>query len=352
MTRRRWWVAAGVGAVVTVAVAGGVLVATGGGEDDASAARDASESTATVVRGDLSATVSASGTLTYRARPDGSPYAVVNGAVGTYTMLPEVGDEVACGDVLYRVDDQPVLLLCGAIPAWRELRIGDHGRDVRQLVRNLRRLGYAHADDGDAFTWRTQQALRSLQRARGLDATGTLALDEAVVLPSAVRIARTTAQLGGVARPGSVVAQATSTALVAQVNVEAFRRGDVHVGDRARIVLPGSEATTGRVERIGRVTTETVVPVFVALDRPRAARGLDAATVRVEIATAGVEDVLGVPVVALVGTSDDALAVEVVRTGGRRELVAVETGLFDAASGRVQVDGDLREGDRVVVPPS
>jgi hypothetical protein len=31
-------------------------------------------------------------------------------------------------------------------------------------------------------------------------------------------------------------------------------------------------------------------------------------------------------------------------------LVAVTLGLFDPAAGRVQVRGDLRAGDRVVVP--
>jgi hypothetical protein len=30
--------------------------------------------------------------------------------------------------------------------------------------------------------------------------------------------------------------------------------------------------------------------------------------------------------------------------------VAVELGLFDDVAGRVQVEGDLHEGDRVVVP--
>jgi hypothetical protein len=40
-----------------------------------------------------------------------------------------------------------------------------------------------------------------------------------------------------------------------------------------------------------------------------------------------------------------------VRADGRRELVAVKLGLFDTAGGRVQVvQGDLRRGDRVVVP--
>ena len=81
--------------------------------------------------------VSQDGTLTYRARSDGSPYAVINQARGTYTKLPDDGDKVDCGDVLYRVDDHPVLLLCGTVPAYRDLHMGDKGKDVRQLNRNL-----------------------------------------------------------------------------------------------------------------------------------------------------------------------------------------------------------------------
>ncbi len=69
-----------------------------------------------------------------------------------------------------------------------------------------------------------------------------------------------------------------------------------------------------------------------------------------EITTKGVESALSVPVTAIVGRSGGGFAVEVVRDGGRRELVAVELGLFDTAGGRVQIDGDLREGDQVVVP--
>ena len=63
-----------------------------------------------------------------------------------------------------------------------------------------------------------------------------------------------------------------------------------------------------------------------------------------------VESALSVPVTALVGKSGGGFAVEVVRAGGRRELVAVKLGLFDTAGGRVQVEGDLHEGDQVVVP--
>jgi hypothetical protein len=153
--KRTTWVPA---VVVAVAVIGGVLVLTGG-DHTTRAAQAAQANTAPVERGELSAVVSQSGTLRYRARPDGSPFSVINHARGTYTELPEVGDEVGCGRVLYRVDDTPVLLLCGPVPAYRALREGAAGRDVRQLNRNLRVRGA-----GRAFTAKTEKALEALQR--------------------------------------------------------------------------------------------------------------------------------------------------------------------------------------------
>ncbi len=125
--------------------------------------------------------VSQDGTLTYRARSDGSPYSVINQARGIYTKLPDDGDKVDCGDVLYRVDDKPVLLLCGTVPAYRDLHRGDVGRDVRQLNRNLHKLGYdaepqVRIDrDDNAFTAKTEKALEALQHGKGVDVTGALA---------------------------------------------------------------------------------------------------------------------------------------------------------------------------------
>ena len=103
----------------------------------------------------------------------------------------------------------------------------------------------------------------------------------------------------------------------------------------------------GRVARAPGGRGAATVPAYVRLDDPHAARGLDRAAVRVEITTAGVARALSVPVTAITGGGS---AVEAVRAGARRERVAVELGLFDSAGGRVQVEGALREGDRVVVP--
>ena len=170
--------------------------------------------------------VSLDGTLTYRARSDGSPYSVINQARGTYTKLPDDGDKVGCGDVLYRVDDDPVLLLCGTVPAYRDLRIGrrGQGRPSAQPEPARARLRRRAADD-DRSPRRRRQALEQLQHDKGLDATGALDLGDAVFLPKPVRIAKVTGELGGSARPGAPVAQATSDTLEVQVRPRGVAAG-------------------------------------------------------------------------------------------------------------------------------
>jgi hypothetical protein len=344
------------GAAVLVAVAAtGAVVVLSGGEQATAAAQGASASTAPVQKGKLSATVSQDGTLTYRARPDGSPFSAINHARGTYTKLPAAGDEIDCGEVLYRVDDKPVLLLCGTVPAYRALHVGDAGQDIRQLNRNLHVRGA-----GDAFTSKTENALKALQRRKGAHVTGALALGDAVFLPEAVRIAKVTGQLGGSALPGAQALSATSDTLHVQVNLDPAEQGQVKRADRAQITLPGNTTVTGKVDGFGRVAeapadqgssaADATISTYISLDDPGKARGLDRAPVGVQITTKGVDDALSVPVTALVGKSGGGFAVEVVRAGGRRELVAVTVGLFDTADGRVQVDGDLRERDPVAVP--
>jgi multidrug efflux pump subunit AcrA (membrane-fusion protein) len=174
------------------------------------------------------------------------------------------------------------------------------------------------------------------------------------------RIAKVTGQLGGSALPGAQALSATSDRLHVQVNLDPAEQGQVKRADRAQITLPGNTTVTGKVDGFGRVAeapagqgssaADATISTYISLDDPGKARGLDRAPVGVQITTKGVDDALSVPVTALVGKSGGGFAVEVVRAGGRRELVAVTVGLFDTADGRVQVEGDLREGDPVAVP--
>ena len=349
--RRRTGAAAAAAAVSVAAICGVVVLS--GADRPAAAAQGPAADTVRVQKGELSAMVSQGGTLTYRARSDGSPYRVINQARGVYTSLPDNGDEVACGGVLYRVDDHPVLLLCGTVPAYRALHVGDRGRDVRQLNRNLR-------VSGSVFTRRTKTALERLQRRKGIHATGSLPLGDAVFLPEAAHIAKVTGELGEFAQPGAPVVEATSDTLHVQVNLDPSQQGEVKKGDRAQITLPGNTPVMGRVEGLGRVAeapagqgstpADATIATFISLDDPAKAGGLDKAPVDVDITTKGVDDALSVPVAALVGKSGGGFAVEVVRGGDRRELVAVTLGLFDTGNGRVQVEGRLNQNDLVVVP--
>jgi hypothetical protein len=242
--------------------------------------------------------------------------------------------------------------------------LGDSGRDVAELNANLVHLGYATRaqldPSSDSFGSETASALEKLQSKLGEAQTGTLGLGDAVFLPQSVRIAKVTGELGGSARPGAQAMDATSATLEVQVALDPSQQDEVKGGDRVRITLPGNESVTGKVDRLGRVAQVpagqdnnaggATIPAYISLDDPEEARGLDRAPVQVEITTKGVASVLSVPVTALVGKSGGGFAVEVVRDGARRELVAVTPGLFDTAGGRVEVHGDLRERDRVVVP--
>lgn len=359
--RRRRRVIAGV--VVLIVASGTAVVALRpfGGSGTAGNAIDNASPTslATVTRQTLASRTNVNGTLGYAGS-----YGVVNQGSGTLTALPAVGDVIEPGEVLYRVDGKPVVLLLGRAPAYRSLMRGMRGPDVRRLNANLVKLGYAGREDldptSDRFGWRTARALRKLQARLGLTRTGTLPLGQAVFLPTAARITEVTATLGTSAPPGASILSATSTRRRVSIDLEAARQGLVRVGDRVTITLPDGRTTRGVVSKVGSVATTSsdseeaspTIPVEVTPTHPAQTGRLDQAPVLVSITTDRVKDALVVPVSALLALAGGGYAVEVDDNGSRR-LVPVELGLFDDAEGLVQVTGSgLEEGQHVVVPAS
>jgi hypothetical protein len=171
---------------------------------------------------------------------------VVGGASGIFTELPGVGQVVGCGQVLYRVTDSPVVLLCGTTPAYRSLLEEDRGPDVAQLNANLVALGYATRADldpsSDYFGPGTAYALERLQARLGVEQTGSLSDGQAVFLPGPLRITKVTATLGTGAGPDALVAQAASTRRQVVVDLDAAQ-SNVKVGDRVTITLPSNQVT-------------------------------------------------------------------------------------------------------------
>lgn len=367
--RRRWWVVSGLVLLLGAATVG--VVVTDPFRAAAKKAGDgpAATSLATVNRQSLRAQTQVDGTLGYAGS-----YTVLNRGHGTITWLPGLGTVIRQGGVLYRLDGEPVLLLYGRTPAYRDLAEGATaddvtGPDVRQLNAALVALGYATTDQldptSDEFGWETKAAVKRLQADHGLEETGRLALGSVVFLPRALRVATEPLARGATAPPGATVLTGTSTRRIVSVDLDVAQQGQVRRGDPVTVTLPDNTTTPGVVTAVGKVATtpsggnggdgnsSPTVEVTVTLRRPAAAGSLDQAPVLVGIVTAHADGVLVVPVTALLALAGGGCAVEVAGAGGARHLVAVTLGLFDGADGLVQVSGTgLSAGQRVVVPSS
>lgn len=151
--------------------------------------------------------------------------------------------------------------------------------------------------------------------------------------------------------------QATSTNRQVVVNLDAAEQTEVAVGETVQITLPDGQATPGVLSSIGTVASSSgssasgaTLPVYITLKRPRTAGALDQAPVTVEITTAAINHALIVPIDALLALSGGGYAVETVNAQRIHKLAAVTLGTFDDANGTVQVTGELRPGQRIVVP--
>jgi peptidoglycan hydrolase-like protein with peptidoglycan-binding domain len=348
-----------VAGVVAVAVLGGAgwLAAGYPGLDRGSgaAAPAAPLSTATVARQDLSGQTKVAGTLGYAGSAT-----VQSPLQGRITWLPTAGQVVGRGGTLLSVDNQPVQLLYGTLPPWRDLAKGvDDGPDVKQLEQNLVALGYDpdHQITVDNhYTWATKAAVKRWQKARGLAQTGVFTTTmPAVFLPWAARVAALSGSVGGQAAPGQPAYTATSSRHQVTVDLDVSQQSYVHPGDRVDVVLPDGRHAKGRISDVGRVAVtsgsgdqqKTTIPVTVALDDPRAGGRLDQAPVDVYVTTESRKGVLAVPVSALLALAEGGYAVEVIDAAGQHHLVAVRLGVF--SNGMVEVAGSgLRAGMRVV----
>ncbi|MEV0730683.1 peptidoglycan-binding protein [Polymorphospora sp. NPDC050346] len=350
MNRRAAGLAA---AAVVVAVAGGVAAVAGRGAPDPGTPDRAGlpPATAVITRQTLVDAENADGELGY-----GTARTVNGRLTGTLTALAEVGATVRRGQVLYRVDDVPVVLLHGPLPAYRTLAPSVEGADVRQFERNLRALGYTGFTADDHYTGATADAVRRWQRDLGVEPTGRVEPGHLVHASGDARIETHQAAVGDATQSNQPVLTVTGTVRLVTVTLPAAAGRLAAEGAAVTVTLPDGRTTTGRITAVRTVVTlasdtnptENRIEVTVTGDDPDALAGHDHATVTVAFTASRRDDVLTVPVAALLALAEGGYGVEVV-DGSTTRVVAVETGLF--AAGRVEVTGaGLAEGQRVGVP--
>jgi hypothetical protein len=368
---RRRWRAVLVVIVVVVIGAAALAVAVvlkGATAPEASGPGAFKTSTALVTRRTLVSQTQVSATLA-----DAGSYTIVNQASGTVTALPVPGKTVRQGGVLYRVSGNPVMLMYGNVPDYRDMSESLTGADVRELNRALIALGYITRADVLApglgmeyFSTATAAAWQAYQTALGVTApSAKVTLGQVVFLPTAAKISTWASAVtpGITAAPGAPLMTATSDSPVVTIALDTSQQAEVKAGDTVSIMLPRGNTTPGVVTSVGTVATTnatthaTTITVLVALKHRAVARQLSSAPVTVSITTGVVRNALVVPVTALLaqpaqgpGATGGGYAVEVASAGGHY-LVPVSVGMIDNATGLVQVTSSrLAAGQRVVVP--
>ena len=382
MSRRRTVMV--VGAAVLMAVVGTIAVALAS-DDPAPAARaPEAPATATVERTDLRQTKDMTGQLGYAGART-----LTGRTTGIVTWLPGEGAVLSRGDVVYRADDQPVVLLYGDTPLYRTIGTpapmpaaddegneGDDspapptpaagagqplvGPDVEVLEQNLYRLGFLRTTPDERTTSYTVEAIKAWQRSLGEVVTGRVDPARVVVLPGRSRIDHVAATLGDTATED--VADLTSVEKEVTVPVEAADTAGLRPRVAVTVTLPDGTQTDGSIDTVGRRATapddadsssgppDAQIVMTVTLDDRSAARHLDAGPVTVTVPGTVHEDVLVVPVGSLLALREGGYALQVVRSHDKTVLVPVETGLF--VDGSVEVTGAGLDAGQTIVTAS
>jgi peptidoglycan hydrolase-like protein with peptidoglycan-binding domain len=361
LARRAAVTAAGVVAAGSVAVAAtgfGFDLSNGG--EHSGGRSDLPPATATVNRQTLVDRQSETGDLGY-----GDTTSVSSRLSGTLTGLPATGSIVKRGQSLYHLDDSPVVLLYGSLPAYRTLSPGTEGADVEQLERNLRALGYTGFAVDDEYTSATASAVKEWQDDLGLPETGTVDLGRVVYGKGAVRIDSHELALGDAVQPGAAVLAYTGTSRAVTVDLDMNDQRLARRGRPVTVTLPNDKQVKGTISKVETVVDSsgddngggggggsndptTKIRVTISLDADKALSGFGDASVDVGFTASQRRNVLTVPVAALLALAEGGYGVQVVE-GTTTRIVAVETGMF--ADGRVEVIGKgLAAGTTVGVP--
>ncbi|WP_405148426.1 peptidoglycan-binding protein [Sphaerisporangium sp. NBC_01403] len=294
---------------------------------------------APIVRTTLLEHKTVQGTLGYAGRRD-----VLAAGTGRLTWRPTAGRVLDIGKRVYQVDGVDVVLLYGDVPAYRVLKEGLKGKDVRELETSLSILGYTGFTVDDTYSKATADAVRRWQGDRKLKKTGTV--DPATIwfTPGPVRVESRKTTPGQSVTPGMPVLSVTSSRRVVIVPLKVDDYRLARKGTRVTVTLPDGRTVKGSVTQIGSTVKdsqegsgEKQSTVDVTVSVPGSVRRFERAPVDVTLVSDRRKDVLAVPVSALIAMPGGGYGVTLVGPGGTTRDVKVTTGMF--AAGKVEVSG-------------
>jgi len=363
---------AAIAGVIGLALGAGGVVATSlfGGSDTTKARDVVALKTVASESRDVDLYTEYAGTLGY-----GDAVKIVTRGSGVLTSVPAAGTDLARGQVAFAIDEQPVALMYGDLPAWRSLSTSSTpGPDILQLETNLAALGYG---DGltvdDTFTSVTAAALKKFETDIGqTDPDGVLDPGEVVFSSGPIRVdsvltrgstvsAGTSVITAAVIQRAqdtvadSVVTTATTPTQAVTFTIASTDQGKFTVGDAVKVVLADGRIADGVVSALSDTprrngsgpSAALVLDVTVSVTTVPDG-GLIEGPANVRITSQSLKGITMVPVRALVALEGGGYAVSVADATGATHYVAVETGVFQ--DGWVQVTGKVSPGDLVQVP--
>jgi peptidoglycan hydrolase-like protein with peptidoglycan-binding domain len=288
--------------------------------------------------------------------------AVVDGGSGVVTGAPlSAGDVVRPGTVLLEVADRPAILLSGAVPLLRDLKVGDTGADVVRFQQALTAAGQAVADREGYFGYSTHLALRAIYKAAGYDPPlqegsyyATALRSELIFAPDAAsgRVVSTEAKLGQPIKAPAITI--TTTPLKVLLRLQPSESAQMSVGATAEVTgdkleapIPASVASIGQSTKAEDGTFYIPVDVAVSAELPTDSLGAKA-NVRVAPDTESTDGLL-VPLAALQSKPGGVTTVTIVE-GDDRSLIEVDVVETGDGKARVESKNDaLSAGDSVLV---
>ncbi len=137
-------------------------------------------------------------------------------SAGTVTDFVEAGTSLEQGDIVYRVNGEPVVVMYGDVPAYRSLKDlrtdNMTGADVLQLEESLVALGYdpdGLASVDEEFTDYTETLVELWQADIGAVEDGVVDLGEVIFIPGPVDVLTVSAAVGDQLSPGRALLTVT-----------------------------------------------------------------------------------------------------------------------------------------------
>ncbi|MDE0066434.1 MAG: hypothetical protein OXN44_06135 [Acidimicrobiaceae bacterium] len=241
------------------------------------------------------------------------------------TSAPERGAELTEGSVAIEIAGQPVFVLAGPVPAYRDLRPQDSGPDVGQLEAALVRLGHFEGDPDQLWDEATSLAVRAWYEQAGYRANGPSDTEQAALEAARDRLDRARDTLvdaqGALADAGEAptelaVQQARTGVASAELALDQARR------DLSQVISDARQAVTDALQALADAGLNLAA---AELARDRAAGDYTQAELRMQSALDGVH-----PDSGAVPSASEHEALRAAATDAENALAAADRAVKDA----------------------